>query len=734
MAYEAGAIMAKVGADIAGFQSGMAAVRGEMAATAGSTRSAGTQLAAVGRMATVGFTVPVVAAAALGARSFANFDRNMNVFAQTATGARGHMDEVRATAQRLGADLRLPGTSASDAGAAMLELARGGFSAKAAMDAARPTLQLSAAAQVDNARAAEIVADGLNTFGLSASHAASLVNELAGVSNATSASIDDVAAAMQMAGGVWNASGQSISTLNTAIGIMAQNGYKGSDAGTSLKTMMLSLTAPTAKSAKLMKDLGLNVYDAHGRMLPFRQVLGNMEGAFDGLTQKQRNAALATIFGSDAVRAANAMLNGGVKAWDRMGDAQSKSGNASRLAAAQNQGLAGVIDGLASTGESLAVTLGQMLAPTLIVVGQGAARLGGFIGGLSEPVRNTLAVMVGLAAAVPPILMVVGAVMRLRAAYMALGIAQTIGFGPMLLIVAVIAVVVAALVYAYNRYAWFRKGVQAALAGVGAAARAVAPVIGSALRWIAGIAGQVAGFIRAHWGTIRAVTLAVFSAIAAYVRVYMAVIKGVVQVGLAIIHGDWGRAWGLLKGMAGSALSAVRGVVGSALSSLAGFVVDKARAIGSAIVSGIASGITSGAGAIRDAAVGAARGALDAAKGWLHISSPSRVMHQQVGVPIAQGMAAGIMAASGLVGNAAQAAATLAAGARPAVTGSMVSMNSRPLGGGFGGPSGPSGGMVWTGDLIVEGSVITERQLIDTVRRGLNDYGRRTNTLGGLTP
>jgi phage-related protein len=147
--------------------------------------------------------------------------------------------------------------------------------------------------------------------------------------------------------------------------MMANAGIQGSDAGTSLKTMLLRLMAPTDKAAGMMEELGIKLTDAKGRMLPMRDIVDQFSRALSKLNEDQRNFTLSTIFGTDAIRAANIILMAGVDAYDEMYKAVTKSNAAADLAAARMRGLKGAQEALNNTVDSLALALGEKLLPGL---------------------------------------------------------------------------------------------------------------------------------------------------------------------------------------------------------------------------------------------------------------------------------------------------------------------------------------------------------------------------------
>ncbi|WP_079458435.1 phage tail tape measure protein, partial [Mycobacteroides abscessus] len=172
------------------------------------------------------------------------------------------MQRFRDTAKALGNDMTLSNTSAADAAQAMTELAKAGFSVDESIAGAKGTLQLAAAAQVDAGKAAEIQANALLAFGLKADYAAKAADVLSNAANASSAEITDVAQALQSGGAVANQFGLKLEDTAAAIGLLANNGIKGSDAGTLLKSALLALTDTSNPAQGAIEELGLTVYDA----------------------------------------------------------------------------------------------------------------------------------------------------------------------------------------------------------------------------------------------------------------------------------------------------------------------------------------------------------------------------------------------------------------------------------------------------------------------------------------
>ncbi|MFI5504460.1 phage tail tape measure protein [Corynebacterium kutscheri] len=265
------------------------------------------------------------------------------------------MSQASMRARELGNDIDLPATSASDAAAAMTELAKGGFTLQESMDAAKGTLQLAAAAQIDAASAATIQAQALQAFGLSADYAATAADVLSGAANASSAEITGIAQGLQQAGTVANQFGISIEDTATSLAVFANAGIQGSDAGTLMKSALLALTDQGKPAQAAIKELGLTIYDAHGKFVGMSDLFDQLNIAAARMTDEQYQAATATLFGSDAMRLAGIAAQQGAEGFNRTRTAVTRAGQAAELAAAQTQGLPGAIEQVGNAWEETLV-------------------------------------------------------------------------------------------------------------------------------------------------------------------------------------------------------------------------------------------------------------------------------------------------------------------------------------------------------------------------------------------
>ena len=286
-----------------------------------------------------------------------DFTTSMNTMQSVSSASAAQMQKVSAAARQLANDTSLPATSATDAASAMVELAKGGFTVEQSMQAARGTLQLAAAAQIDAATAATIQSQALQAFGKSADYAGTTADILANAANASSAEITDVAAALQQSGTVANQFGLTMTDTAAAIALMANAGIQGSDAGTLLKSALLALTDQGKPAQGAIEELGLQVYDAQGKFVGLSKLFGDLNKASKTMTAEQYQAATATLFGSDAMRLAGIAAQSGAEGYDAMVVAMGRQGSAAEVAAAKTRGLPGAWERFKNAVESASLTL-----------------------------------------------------------------------------------------------------------------------------------------------------------------------------------------------------------------------------------------------------------------------------------------------------------------------------------------------------------------------------------------
>jgi TP901 family phage tail tape measure protein len=250
------------------------------------------------------------------ARTFADFDKQMSSVAATGSDARTHIDELRKSAIDLGAASSF---SASEAAAGVENLLKAGVSAADVMGGGlKGSLDLAAAGSMTVGDAAETAATALTQFKLSGKDVPHVADLLAAGAGKAQGEVSDMGQALNQSGLVASQFGLSIEDTTGTLAAFASAGLVGSDAGTSFRTMLLALANPSDKARESMHKLGIAAYDANDQFVGISNLAGQLRDKMGGLTQAQRDQALAQIFGNDAIRAANVLFEQGATGYRLM--------------------------------------------------------------------------------------------------------------------------------------------------------------------------------------------------------------------------------------------------------------------------------------------------------------------------------------------------------------------------------------------------------------------------------
>lgn len=342
--------------------------------------------------------VGLVAAAGVGVAIAANMKFEQSVSAMAAaTGAAGdELNSLRDAAMQAGQDTVFSATEAADA---VTELAKAGVSTSDILGGALSgSLDLAAAGGIGVAEAAGIAATTLQQFKLSGEDATHVADLLAAGAGKAMGDVGDLSQALNQSGLVASQMGLSVEETTGALAAFASAGLLGSDAGTSFKSMLAALTPNSAKAAETMQQLGLNAFDAQGNFVGLASYAGQLQTALGDMSAEQRQAALETIFGSDAVRAASVLYEqgaDGITAWTgRVDDA----GYAAEQAAALTDNLAGDLEALKGSLETALIGAGEGANGPLRELVQGVTDAINAFNDLPGPVKTTVTALGGLTA------------------------------------------------------------------------------------------------------------------------------------------------------------------------------------------------------------------------------------------------------------------------------------------------------------------------------------------------
>lgn len=354
-------------------------------------REVGAGVAAVGAIAAVAFGLAVA--------KFAEFDQAMSNVKAATQETSENMGLLRDAALEAGASTVF---SATEAANAIEELGKAGLSTEQILGGGlKGALDLAAAGQLSVAEAAGIAAIAMKQFNLDGKDLPHIADLLAAGAGKAVGDVEDLAAALGQVGLIANGAGQSIEDTTGVLAAFADAGLLGSDAGTSLKTAIVALTAPTDKARAVMDEYKLSFFDANGEMLSFDKIAGVLaDGKLKSLTEETRNAALAQIFGTDALRVANVLYEQGADKIKGYIDQTNDSGYAAKVAADRLNNLTGDVEKLGGAIDTALIKSGSGVNDMLRALTQGATGIVDALGNLPGPVLGVVGGLTGLVAVV----------------------------------------------------------------------------------------------------------------------------------------------------------------------------------------------------------------------------------------------------------------------------------------------------------------------------------------------
>lgn len=558
---------------------------------------AGNKMAGVGRTLSTCVTGPIVAAGAAAVKTAADFDTSMSKVGAISGAAGEDLQALREKAVEMGGKTVF---SASQAADAMGYMAMAGWKTGDMLKGIEGIMHLAAASGEDLAVTSDIVTDALTAFGLKASDSGHFADVLAAASANANTNVALMGETFKYAAPVAGALGYSAEDTAIAIGMMANAGIKSSQAGTALRSGLTRLAKPTKQVRKAMEQYGISLTDSNGEMLSMRDLTLSLREKLGGLDTAEQAAAAAAIFGTNAMSGWLAVINGSDEDLKKLtGAIDGCQGAAKGMADTMNDNLNGQLTLLKSAVESLMISIGDALMPTVRKVIALFQSWMDKLNGMDEGQRNLLIRIAAIAAAIGPVLVVMGTVIAktgtILKAVSALGKgimiftkSAKLGVGaggkmaaavsglsaPALGVAAAVAALGAAFVHLWKSNDDFRTNVTACWERVKSAFRGLADKIGNLLGGIQISFSTVTAAISAIWerfcALLSPLLTAAVSGLASAFSSVLDVISGVLDVFAGLFTGDWGRLWSGLKqvfegvwnglsGIASAALEAVKG-------------------------------------------------------------------------------------------------------------------------------------------------------------------------------
>ena len=471
------------------------------------------------------------------------------------------MDTLSKLAKKMGAETAF---SASECAEALNYLALAGYDTEQMCNTLPTVLNLAAAGDIALADASDMVTDAMSALGMGVDEAETMVDQMAKTASTTNTSVAQLGEGILTIGATAKSIKGGTAELNTALGILANNGIKGAEGGTHLRNIILSLQNPTDKAAAQMEALGISVYDSEGNMRSMNDILGDLNKSMDGMPSAEKSNIIGTIFNKTDLSSVNALLANTGSTWDDLQQKITASGGAAQqMADTQLDNLQGQITILKSALEGLAISFGELLMPAIKQIVGWVQKFVDWLNGLSEGTKKTVVTIALLAAALGPVLIVTGKVISAVGTIMTIvpkiaGVINTVKgafaalnttmlANPIVLIIAAIAALVSAFIYLWNNCDGFRQFWIDLWENV----KQVAITVWNAIK----------AFFSQVWEAIKTIFSTVFEVIKTLVTTYFNLYKTIIETVFNVIKTVITTIWEAIKGVFTTVFNVIKTLV-----------------------------------------------------------------------------------------------------------------------------------------------------------------------------
>ena len=540
-------------------------------------------------------TTAITGIGAAGIKVASDFEKAMSGV-QAITGATGaDFERLRETAIDLGATTSF---SSGEVAEAMTEMAKAGWTTTQIIEGMAGVLDATAASGESLGTVSTIVADAITGFGLKAKDSARVADLMTQAANSGTIGVADLGESYKYVAPLAQSMGLSIEDVTTALSAMSMAGIKGSQAGTSLRTVLANMAKPSKTVATAMEELGLSITNSDGSFKSLDQIVTIMRSEFSGLAEDQQAYYATALAGKEGMSSLISLLNLTQEEYDALSSSMNNcSGIAGETASVMQDNLQSKVEQLGGSLESLAIKLSEYVIPYLTgLVEKITAAVDAFTN-LSPGVQKAILVIGGIIAVAGPLLIVIGKVISavgtimtiipklagvinvVKTAFAALNV--TMLANPIILIIAAIAALVAAFIYLWNTNEEFRQF------------------------WID------------LWENIKEVAIAAWNAIKEFLAAAWQAISSTAQSIWNGIKDFFSGIWEGIKDTASGILDTIKNGFNNAVSFIIG-LASSAYAWGSDIIRGIVDGIESCIDKVKTAVTNVA----ETIRSFLHFSVP----------------------------------------------------------------------------------------------------------------
>ena len=568
-----------------------------------------------------------MAVAGLGAaavKTASDFDAGMSKVAAISGATGDDLDALRDKAREMGAKTKF---SASEAASAMEYMAMAGWKTEDMLGGIEGIMNLAAASGEDLATTSDIVTDALTAFGLTAQDSAHFADILAAASSNANTNVAMMGETFKYCAPIAGALGFSAEDVAEAIGLMANAGIKSTQAGTALRTIMNNLSGEVKITGAALGEVTIATTNTDGSMRELSDILADCRGAFSQLSESEKAQAAEALVGKNAMSGFLALMNAGDADIEKLANSidhcsdtfvktvdgaiipmsqaleegidwiEEYNGVSEQMAAVMQDNLGGQLTILKSQLEELAISFGEMLMPAIRAIVSKIQAFVDKLNGMSESQRKAVLTIGLIIAALGPLLVILGTVIskvgvamqgfvKLATGVKKLGVAVKAGTGvfgklgaalggisgPVLAVIAVVAVLVAAFKHLWDTNEEFRNAITAIWNGIVSKIQAFCQGIVDRLNALGFEFGSIVDVLKSLWDGLCQFLAPVFEAAFSFVSTVLGsvlnVITGLLDVFIGLFTGNWSQLWDGVKEIFSGVWDAITGLLDTALNLL----------------------------------------------------------------------------------------------------------------------------------------------------------------------
>lgn len=568
-----------------------------------------------------------MAVAGLGAaavKTAADFDAGMSKVAAISGATGDDLDALRDKAREMGAKTKF---SASEAASAMEYMAMAGWKTEDMLGGIEGIMNLAAASGEDLATTSDIVTDALTAFGLTAQDSAHFADILAAASSNANTNVAMMGETFKYCAPIAGALGFSAEDVAEAIGLMANAGIKSTQAGTALRTIMNNLSGEVKITGAALGEVTIATTNTDGSMRELSDILADCRGAFSLLSESEKAQAAEALVGKNAMSGFLALMNAGDADIEKLANSidhcsdtfvktvdgaiipmsqaleegidwiEEYNGVSEQMAAVMQDNLGGQLTILKSQLEELAISFGEMLMPAIRAIVSKIQAFVDKLNGMSESQRKAVLTIGLIIAALGPLLVILGTVIskvgaamqgfvKLATGVKKLGVAVKAGTGvfgklgatlggisgPVLAVIAVVAVLVAAFKHLWDTNEEFRNAITAIWNGIVSKIQVFCQGIVDRLNELGFEFGSIVDVLKSLWEGLcqflAPVFEAAFSVVSTVLGSVLDVITGLLDVFIGLFTGNWAQLWSGVKEIFSGVWDSITGMLDTALNLL----------------------------------------------------------------------------------------------------------------------------------------------------------------------